>query len=100
MSNLGVDIDPNRKAKGLSVADQQMVEIAKALSKDARVVVMDEPTAALSPEEVKRLFTVVANLRERGVAILFISHRLEEVFEMCQRVTIMRDGDIRSNGPD
>ncbi len=89
---LGVDIDPNRKAKGLSVADQQMVEIAKALSKDARVVVMDEPTAALSPEEVKRLFTVVANLRERGVAILFISHRLEEVFEICQRVTIMRDG--------
>jgi rhamnose transport system ATP-binding protein len=91
---LGVDIDPNRKAKGLSVADQQMVEIAKALSKDARVVVMDEPTAALSPEEVKRLFTVVSNLRERGVAILFISHRLEEVFEICQRVTIMRDGSF------
>jgi rhamnose transport system ATP-binding protein len=91
---LGVDIDPNRKAKGLSVADQQMVEIAKALSKDARVVVMDEPTAALSPEEVKRLFTVVSNLRERGVAILFISHRLEEVFEICQRVTIMRDGNF------
>jgi len=91
---LGVDIDPNRKAKGLSVADQQMVEIAKALSKDARVVVMDEPTAALSPEEVKRLFAVVANLRERGVAILFISHRLEEVFEICQRVTIMRDGSF------
>jgi rhamnose transport system ATP-binding protein len=89
---LGIDLDPGRKAKGLSVADQQMVEIAKALSKDARVVVMDEPTAALSPEEVKRLFTVVANLRERGVAVLFISHRLEEVFEMCQRVTIMRDG--------
>ncbi|HEY1222768.1 MAG TPA: sugar ABC transporter ATP-binding protein [Acidimicrobiales bacterium] len=91
---LGVDIDPNRKAKGLSVADQQMVEIAKALSKDARVVVMDEPTAALSPEEVRRLFTVVANLRQRGVAILFISHRLEEVYEICQRVTIMRDGSF------
>jgi rhamnose transport system ATP-binding protein len=91
---LGVDIDPNRKAKGLSVADQQMVEIAKALSKDARVVVMDEPTAALSPEEVKRLFEVVVNLRNRGVAILFISHRLEEVFELCQRVTIMRDGSF------
>jgi rhamnose transport system ATP-binding protein len=91
---LGVDIDPNRKAKGLSVADQQMVEIAKALSKDARVVVMDEPTAALSPEEVKRLFEVVVNLRKRGVAILFISHRLEEVFELCQRVTIMRDGSF------
>ena len=71
-----------------------MVEIAKALSKDARVVVMDEPTAALSPEEVRRLFTVVANLRQRGVAILFISHRLEEVYEICQRVTIMRDGSF------
>jgi rhamnose transport system ATP-binding protein len=98
-TQLGVEIDPNRKAKGLSVADQQMVEIAKALSKDARVVVMDEPTAALSPEEVKRLFEVVANLRKRGVAILFISHRLEEVFEMCQRVTIMRDGAFVRTDP-
>lgn len=95
---LGVDIDPNRKAKGLSVADQQMVEIAKSLSRDARVVIMDEPTAALSPEEVARLFEVVNNLRQRGVAILFISHRLEEVFAMCQRVTIMRDGSfVRSD---
>jgi len=91
-AQLGVDIDPNRLSKGLSVADQQMVEIAKALSKDARIVVMDEPTAALSSQEVKRLFDVVLNLRNRGVAVLFISHRLEEVFEMCQRVTIMRDG--------
>jgi rhamnose transport system ATP-binding protein len=95
---LGVEIDPNRKAKGLSVADQQMVEIAKSLSRDARVVIMDEPTAALSPEEVARLFEVVSNLRQRGVAILFISHRLEEVFAMCQRVTIMRDGSfVRSD---
>jgi rhamnose transport system ATP-binding protein len=93
-AQLGVYIDPNRKARGLSVADQQMVEIAKALSKEARIVIMDEPTAALSPEEVKRLFEVVANLRQRNVAILFISHRLEEVFEMCQRVTIMRDGSF------
>ena len=95
---LGVEIDPSRKAKGLSVADQQMVEIAKSLSRDARVVIMDEPTAALSPEEVARLFEVVRNLRQRGVAILFISHRLEEVFAMCQRVTIMRDGSyVRSD---
>lgn len=91
---LGVDIDPSRKAKGLSVADQQMVEIAKSLSRDVRVVIMDEPTAALSPEEVARLFEVVANLRQRGVAVLFISHRLEEVFAICQRVTIMRDGSF------
>ena len=98
-SQLGVYIEPTRKARGLSVADQQMVEIAKALSKEARIVIMDEPTAALSPEEVKRLFEVVATLRERGVAILFISHRLEEVFQMCQRVTIMRDGDFVRTDP-
>jgi rhamnose transport system ATP-binding protein len=95
---LGVNIDPNRKASGLSVADQQMVEIAKSLSREARILIMDEPTAALSPNEVKRFFDVVKNLRQRQVAVLFISHRLEEVFEMCQRVTIMRDGEFVRSG--
>jgi rhamnose transport system ATP-binding protein len=89
---LGVSIDPNRPARGLSVADQQMVEIAKALSFKARIFVMDEPTAALSSSEVARLFDVVRTLRAEGAAVLFISHRLEEVFAICQRVTIMRDG--------
>ena len=89
---LGVRLDPARLARGLSIADQQVVEIGKALSLDARVIVMDEPTAALSAAEVDRLFEVVRTLRANGAAVLFISHRLEEVFTICQRVTVMRDG--------
>jgi rhamnose transport system ATP-binding protein len=89
---IGVRLDPGRICRGLPIADQQIVEIAKALSLDARVIVMDEPTAALSAAEVARLFEVVRALRAGGAAVLFISHRLEEVFEICQRVTVMRDG--------
>jgi rhamnose transport system ATP-binding protein len=89
---LGVPLDPARICRGLSIADQQIVEIGKALSLKARVIVMDEPTAALSALEVARLFEVVRTLRAAGAAVLFISHRLEEVFEICQRVTVMRDG--------
>ena len=91
---LGVRLDPDRIARGLSIAEQQLVEIGKALSLDARVIVMDEPTAALSGFEVERLFRVAAALRESGVAVLFISHRLEEVFALCQRVTVLRDGKL------
>ncbi|MDX3077594.1 sugar ABC transporter ATP-binding protein [Streptomyces sp. NPDC088354] len=89
---LGVDLDPDQPARGLSIADQQLVEIAKALSFDARVLIMDEPTAALTGSEVARLFGVVRALREQGAAVLFISHRLEEIFALCQRVTTLRDG--------
>ena len=89
---LGVKIDPDRLARGLSIADQQLVEIAKALRSEARVIVMDEPTAALTLAEVDRLFKVVETLRARGAGVIFISHRLDEVFALCQRVTIMRDG--------
>ena len=74
---LGVRLDPERIARGLSIAEQQLVEIAKALSHEANVVIMDEPTAALSPVEVKRLFGVVQTLRSEGAAVMFISHRLE-----------------------
>src|SRR2546427_571561 len=76
-----------RPARGLSIADQQLVEIAKALSFEARVLVMDEPTAALSGVEVERLFAVARALRDAGAAVLFISHRLDEVFALCQQVT-------------
>lgn len=92
LAPLGVRLDPERIARGLSIADQQIVEIAKALSHEARVIIMDEPTAALSAYEVERLFRVVETLRASGAAVLFISHRLEEVFVICQRVTVMRDG--------
>ena len=96
---LGVPIDPDRPARGLSIADQQIVEIAKALSLDARVIVMDEPTAALSPVEVERLFAVARALRADGAALLFISHRFEEITALCQRVTVLRDGGFVSSDP-
>ncbi len=89
---LGVKINPDRPARGLSIADQQIIEIAKAISLDARVLIMDEPTAALSGVEVDRLFAVARSLRDEGRALLFISHRFDEVFALCDVVTVMRDG--------
>ncbi len=94
LDGLGVRLDPERPVRGLSIADQQIVEIAKALSFDARILIMDEPTAALSGPEVERLFKVTRTLREQGAAVLFISHRLDEVFTLCDTVTVMRDGAI------
>src|SRR3954470_482066 len=99
MDRLGVKLDPEQPVKGLSIADQQIVEIAKALSFDARVLTMDEPTAALSGHEVERLFGVVKALRERGAAVLFISHRLDEIFAICDTVTVLRDGEVTHDGP-
>ncbi|NQX29226.1 sugar ABC transporter ATP-binding protein [Microbacteriaceae bacterium VKM Ac-2854] len=89
---LGVRIDPDRPAEGLSIADQQIIEIAKAISLDAKVLVMDEPTAALSGVEVDRLFAVARSLRDEGRALVFISHRFDEVFALCDTITVMRDG--------
>ncbi|WP_027346962.1 sugar ABC transporter ATP-binding protein [Hamadaea tsunoensis] len=96
---LGVRLDPDRPARGLSIADQQLVEIAKAISLDARVLVMDEPTAALSGVEVDRLFAVARSVRDAGAAVLFISHRFDEVFALCERITVMRDGQWISTDP-
>ena len=89
---LGVSLDPGIRARGLSIADQQIVEIAKALSTQATVIVMDEPTAALSSKEVDRLFKVARNLEAQNCAVVFVSHRLDEVFALCSRITVMRDG--------
>ena len=91
-TRLGVTIDPDRPAEGLSIADQQVIEIAKAVSLDASLLVMDEPTAALSGVEVERLFTIARSLRDEGRALIFISHRFDEVFALCDTVTVMRDG--------
>ncbi len=93
---LGVKISLDRLARGLSIADQQVIEIAKAIAFDARVLVMDEPTAALSGVEVERLFSIVRGLRDQGVAVLFISHRFDEVFSLCDSITVMRDGEYIS----
>ncbi len=92
LAEVGLDLDPRERLRGLSVADQQLVEVAKALSLDARVLVMDEPTAALTPSEVARLFAIVRRLRARGAAIVFIGHRLAEVFAIADTVTVLRDG--------
>ncbi len=88
------DLDVTQPVRGLSVGNQQRIEIAKALSQNARVLIMDEPTAALTQHDVERLFEIVRRLRERGVAIIYISHRLEEVFLLADRVTVLRDGQV------
>jgi rhamnose transport system ATP-binding protein len=93
LDSLGVELDPRAKVRGLSIADQQMVEMAGALSQNARILFMDEPTAALTPSEVEDLFAIIRSLREKGTAIVFISHRLEEIFEICDRITVLRDGE-------
>ena len=92
LGEIAVGIDPDTPVRGLGVADRQLLEIAKALSSSARLLIMDEPTAALSPNEVDSLFATVRRLRDRGVAVLYISHRLEEIGELADIVTVIRDG--------
>jgi ribose transport system ATP-binding protein len=92
LEDLGLPIDPKRRLGSLTVAEQQLVEIAKALSVEADLVIMDEPTAALTVEETERLFRFIRDLRARGVAIVYITHRLEEIFSIADRVTVLRDG--------
>jgi rhamnose transport system ATP-binding protein len=92
LDELGVDFGPDTPVRGLGVADRQLLEIAKALTSSARLLIMDEPTAALSPHEADHLFATVRRLRDRGVVIVFISHRLEEVTAIADTVTVLRDG--------
>jgi ABC-type sugar transport system ATPase subunit len=92
LAELGLDIRPEQRVEYLSVADKQLVEVAKALSHDFRVMIMDEPTATLNGAEVDRLFAIIRELRERGVAVLYVSHRLSEIFRIADRVTVLRDG--------
>jgi rhamnose transport system ATP-binding protein len=99
LGSLDIDIDPRAPANTLTVGAQQAVEIAKAISLDARVLIMDEPTASLSAHEAQRLFSQVDRLRARGVAVLFISHRLDEVFRIAERITVFRDGRRISTRP-
>jgi ribose transport system ATP-binding protein len=92
MDELGVELDPDRPVAGLSVAQCQLVEIAKALALDSAVLLLDEPTASISGDEADRLFSIVRRLAEQGRAILFVSHKLEEVFALCDTATVLRDG--------
>ena len=95
MSNLemmGVSIDPGELMANLSVGQQQMIEICKALMVDAKVIIMDEPTAALTQSETLVLFDVIRSLKKQGISIVYISHRMEEIFELCDRISVLRDG--------
>lgn len=89
---LDIKLDPNEKVANLTVSEMQMIEIAKAFSYNAKIVIMDEPTSSLSEKEVAHLFTIVRKLKDRGCGIIYISHKMEEIFQLCDAITIMRDG--------
>ena len=92
MASLGQDVDPSKPAGSFGMGVQQMIEIAKAVLIDAKMIIMDEPTSSLGEKEVQQLMTTCRQLRDRGVGIVFVSHKLEELFELCDRVTVIRDG--------
>lgn len=98
LSGLGIRVDVRRQLRELGVGAQQMVALARAVSVDARVVVMDEPTSSLEPREVQTLFEVIRTLRERGIAVIYVSHRLDELYEICDTVTVLRDGKLVHTG--
>lgn len=89
---IGADIDPGREVAALSTAEKQLVEIAGSLARSARLLILDEPTTSLTDNEARRLFTVLKGLRDSGIAVVYVSHRMDEVFEICDRITVMRDG--------
>ncbi|HCW54210.1 MAG TPA: D-xylose ABC transporter ATP-binding protein [Clostridium sp.] len=97
LEQIGCDIDPNKLVGELNVGEKQMVEIAKALTKNAAIIIMDEPTTALTEVETKNLFKVIEGLKEKGIAIIYISHRMEEIFAICDRVEVLRDGKYAGN---
>ena len=93
MASLGQDIDPRKPAGTFGMGVQQMIEIAKAVLIDAKMIIMDEPTSSLGEKEVEQLMKTCRELKSRGIGILFVSHKLEELFELCDRVTVIRDGE-------
>jgi ribose transport system ATP-binding protein len=94
LNRLGIDLDPNVEAGKLSVGQQQMIEIARAVAANTEVLIMDEPTAALTDREIEALFKVISSLKEQGVAIVYVSHRMEEIFQICDRISVLRDGQF------
>ncbi len=96
---LDIDINPREKVGNLSVSQMQMIEIAKAFSYDAKIVIMDEPTSSLTEKEVNHLFTIIRKLKERGCGIVYISHKMEEIFQLCDEITVLRDGQWIATQP-
>ncbi|AYE33598.1 sugar ABC transporter ATP-binding protein [Clostridium septicum] len=92
LEQIGCNLDPNMLVEDINVGERQMIEIAKALTKNAKIIIMDEPTTALTDVETKKLFEVIDNLKKKGIAIIYISHRMEEIFTICDRVEVLRDG--------
>jgi inositol transport system ATP-binding protein len=92
LAQMGVEIDARMKMRYLSVAEMQMVEIAKAISNNAKVIIMDEPTSAISDKEVATLFRIIRDLKQKGVAVIYISHKMDEIFEISDTITVLRDG--------
>ncbi|MFJ8486883.1 sugar ABC transporter ATP-binding protein [Streptomyces sp. NPDC094038] len=99
LRGLGIRVDVRRPLRELGVGAQQMVALARAVAVDARVVIMDEPTSSLEPREVRTLFEVIRMLRERGVAVVYVSHRMDELYELCDTITVLRDGRVVHTGP-
>lgn len=99
LAQVGVEVDPDTRVKDLSLAQKQMVEIAKALSHESKIIVMDEPTAALNGNEVQKLMEIIKSLAATGHGVIFISHRLEEVFQVCDTITVLRDGQVVGTHP-
>ncbi len=101
LDEVGLDVSPKAKVESLGVAQMQLIEIAKALSNESQILIMDEPTAALTPKEIARLFEIIRRLKAKGVTIIYISHRLQEIFEIGDRITVLRNGkrvDTRPTG--
>ena len=94
LNRISFDVDPRKLVGSLTVAEKQMVEIAKALSRNSRIILMDEPSATLTKKELDALFQIIRDLKSSGIAVIYISHRMEEIFEICETVTVMRDGQI------
>jgi ribose transport system ATP-binding protein len=99
MTRYGIRTDVRRSLRSLGMGTQQMVALARAVSIEARVVIMDEPTSALEPREVDTLFGVIAGLRSEGISVIYVSHRLDELYRICDRVTVLRDGRVAHDGP-
>ncbi|MGV3586114.1 MAG: sugar ABC transporter ATP-binding protein, partial [Adhaeribacter sp.] len=99
LAQAGITLDARTPMKNLSVAEMQMVEIVKAISKNAKIIIMDEPTSAISDKEVKSLFNIIADLKARGVAIIYISHKMDEIFRIADTITILRDGKYIQTKP-